>query len=121
MIRIPPRSPEEADLEKAMQGPPPAPGPTLDNLLYQWLSTTSTHLPGQANSLRFPFLKWALHGRAKLVVTHLRSLKDPRAREVVNEIERIAGFPFPPENERARAQAMDLWAWLKKELKGKVE
>lgn len=121
MILIPPHSPEEAALEKAMNGKPLAVGPELDQLLVQWLVITSSRQPGQPNALRFPFLKWAVHGRAKSVLAHLRAARNDALTEVADEIERIADFPFPPQNDRARAQAMEIWAWLKKELRGKVE
>ncbi len=103
-----------------MQGPPPV-GPELERLLYSWLTLTSSQQPGQSNPLRFPFLKWAAHGRAKSIQQYLSKCEDPRAALVIAEMDRIADFPFPPKNERARANAMEIWAWLKMELRGKVE
>lgn len=121
MISIPPQSPEEAVLEQAMAGRRPPVGPALEGLLLTWLEITSARQPGQSHPLRFPFLKWALHGRAADVLAQLRKSPEPKAKELVAEIERIADFPFPPKNEKAREQAMEIWAWLKKELRGRVE
>jgi hypothetical protein len=115
-----PRILKEDALAKAMKKAPPAVGPELDKLLQSWFAITSANQPGQANAIRFPFLKWALQGRAKDVLAYLKKSKTPEAKDVAAEITRIANLPFPPKNEAAQAQAMDIWAWLKVELYGKV-
>jgi len=114
------KNPDDS-LEKAMSKKRPEIGAELERLLIQWLSITSLYQPEQANALRFPFLKWALEGRAKDVVAYLKKSKTPEARTVISEIERIGSLPFPPKNEKARTQAMEIWAWLKQELHGRVE
>ena len=115
-----PRAQKEDALAKAMKSAPPAVGPELEKLLVSWLSITSVNQPGQANAIRFPFLKWCVQGRAKDVLAYLKKSKTPDAKAVALEITRIANLPFPPKNEAAQAQAMDIWAWLKVELYGKV-
>ena len=114
------KSPDDS-LEKAMTRKRPDVGPDLEKLLVSWLAITSLNQPEQANKLRFPFLKWALEGRAKEVVAYLKKSKHAEARTILSEIERIGSLPFPPKNEKARAQAMEIWAWLKQELHGRVE
>jgi hypothetical protein len=115
-----PRVQKEEALAKAMKKSPPPIGPELEKLLTNWLAITSVNQPGQPNALRFPFLKWAVQGRAKDVIAHLKKSKAPEAKDIVAEIVRIANLPFPPKNESAQAEAMDIWAWLKVELYGKV-
>ena len=112
---------DESALAKAMKSKAPAVGPDLEKLLVMWLGITSVNQPGQANALRFPFLKWAVQGRAKDVCAYLKKSKNADAKAVLSEIERIGSLPFPPRNENARSQAMEIWAWLKQELHGKVE
>lgn len=119
MIAHPNARHEEA-VAKAMKREPPAVGPELEKLLLSWLAITSVNQPGQANPLRFPFLKWAVQGRAKDVLAYLKKSKTPEAKDIAAEIKRIANLPFPPKNETAQAEAMDIWAWLKVELYGKV-
>jgi hypothetical protein len=114
--------PEEDLLAKAMASKSALPiGAELEKLLIAWLTISSVNQPGQANALRFPFLKWALHGRAKDAVNYLGKSKNPKTPAVLEEIMRISNLPFPPKNEKARAAAMDIWAWLKQELHGTVE
>lgn len=104
-----------------MDGPSLAPGTDLLGLLERWYEISSASQPGQANDLRFPFLKWALKGRAQDVLNVLRQAHDPRMDAIADEIERIAGLPFPPRNEKAQQMALDMWAWLKVELYGSTD
>jgi hypothetical protein len=115
-----PRVQKEALLSKAMKSEPPPLGPAFDKLLAEWLAITSVNLPGQPSAIRFPFLKWAIQGRAKAALAHLKKSSAAEAGAISDEITRIGNLPFPPKNEAAQAQAMDIWAWLKVELYGKV-
>lgn len=121
MIMELPKTPDEERLVKAMAGQPPKVGAELEKLLLAWFSISSAAQPEQANKLRFPFLKWAVQGQAKDTLAYLKKSKTPRAKEVALEIERISRLPFPPKNERAQADAMEIWAWLKLELYGSLE
>ena len=112
--------PSEDRLAKAMAGKAPEIGPELEKLLVDWLSISSLKQPGQHNPLRFPFLKWAIAGRAAQTVDYLRRSKTDGAQEVLAEILRIADLPFPPRNEKAQDAAMEIWAWLKLELNGRL-
>ena len=115
------RTPEEDALAKAMSGQIVPVGPELEKLMNAWYAISSANQPEQSHEMRFPFLKWALQGRAKDVVAYLRKSKNPDTAKVVAEISRISHLPFPPKNEKARAAAMEIWAWLKMELHGNVE
>lgn len=121
MIRESNQVETERILEEAMQGSPPAVGPDLERLLAKWLAISSLHLPGQSHPLRFPFLKWAIQGRAVDVIEFLAESEEPEADVIADELERIAALPFPPRNERARKDAYAMWAWLKEELYGNLD
>lgn len=115
------RTPEEDAMAKAMSGAIVPIGPSLEKLIQAWLTISSAKQPDQSHEMRFPFLKWALQGRAKDVVSYLRKSKNPETAEALAEILRISNLPFPPKNDKARTAAMEIWAWLKMELHGKVE
>lgn len=111
----------DAVLTAAMEGAAVPVGPELESLLLQWLSISSVHQPGRANPIRFPFLKWALKGRAQAVLDFLQQSESEEAALLIDEIERIAALPYPPRNERARKEAYEIWAWLREELNGSLE
>ena len=111
----------DAILTKAMRGPAVPVGSELENLLLHWLGISSVHQPGRANPVRFPFLKWALKGRAQEVLDFLEQSDSEEASSLIDEIERIAALPYPPRNERAQKEAYEIWAWLKEELNGSLD
>ena len=116
------REPEaDAILSKAMEGAAVPVGPELEGLLLHWMSISSVHQPGRANPVRFPFLKWALKGRAQEVLDSLEQSDSDKVGPLIDEIERIAALPYPLRNERAQNEAYEIWAWLKEELNGSLE
>ena len=111
----------ELVLRRAMQESPPSTGYDLLALLRSWFSISSANQPGLANPLRFPFLKWAVQGRAREILTWLEGPGDSDSAEIAEEIRRIADLPFPPRNERAQQAALEMRAWLKVELYGSTD
>ena len=121
MIRESNQVEAERVLAEAMETEPPAVGVELEQLLGKWLTISSLHLPGQSHPLRFPFLKWAIQGRAVDVIEFLAESDQAEADVIADELERIAALPYPARNERAQKDAYDMWAWLKEELYGSLE